>query len=80
MAMSKQNLTLSLDKEIIRRAKVLAAKRSVSVSHLVGEEISRLVEDTEAYERAHRLALNELNKGFRSGGYVPVRRDELHER
>ena len=80
MADRKQNLTLHLDKEIIQRAKILAAKRSVSVSHLVADEITRLVDDADAYEQAHRSAVNELSKGFRSGGYEPVPREELHER
>lgn len=80
MAVSKQNLTLSLDKEIIRRARILASKRSVSVSHLVAEELTRLVEEAESYEQAHRLALAELSKGFCSGGYKPVLRNEMHER
>ncbi len=80
MSTTKQNLTLSLDKEIIRRAKILAAERSVSVSHLVADEITRMVEDSQAYEQAQRYALGELNKGFHSGGYRPVPREELHER
>lgn len=80
MTTDKQNLTVSLDKGIIRRAKILAAKRSVSVSHLVADEITRMVEDAEAYEQAHRSALNELSRGFRSGGYDPVSREKLHER
>jgi hypothetical protein len=77
---NKQNLTLSLDKETIRRAKILAAERCVSVSRLIAEEITRLVEEADAYRRAHRSALEELAKGFRSGGYKPVPREELHER
>jgi hypothetical protein len=80
MSTTKQNLTLSLDKEIIRRAKILAAERSVSVSHLVAHEITRIVEGADGYERAQRYALDELSKGFRSGGYKPVAREELHER
>ena len=80
MTAEKQNLTLSLDKETIRRAKILAAERFVSVSRLVAEELARLVHDEEAYQQAHRSALDELRKGFRSGGYKPVARDELHER
>lgn len=80
MTINKQNLTVSLDKEIIRRAKVLAAQRSLSVSRLVADEITRLVEDAEAYEQAHRVAIAELRRGFSSGGYDPVSREELHGR
>jgi hypothetical protein len=61
----KQNLTLSLDKDVVRHAKILAAMRSVSVSQLVAEKLTRLVRDAGAYEQAHRQALTELAKGFR---------------
>ena len=80
MAVNKQNLTLSLDKETIRRARILAAQRSMSVSHLVASELTRLVDDADAYEQAQRSALDELRKGFHSGGYQRISRDELHAR
>ena len=80
MAVNKQNLTLSLDKETIRRARILAAEHSMSVSHLVASELTRLVDDADAYDNAQRRALEELRTGFRSGGYQGISRDELHER
>jgi hypothetical protein len=55
MSTTKLNLTLSLDKEIIRRAKILAAQRSVLVSRVAADEITRLVEDEGAYEYASAM-------------------------
>jgi predicted transcriptional regulator len=76
---SKQNLTIQLDKEIIRKAKVLAAKRGTSVSGLVAEQIQESIETEDAYESARRAALDLLKRGFHLGGGRPDR-DALHER
>ncbi|MFW6055430.1 MAG: DUF6364 family protein [Thermodesulfobacteriota bacterium] len=75
----KQNITLSLDKRLIQQAKILAAKRSTSVSGLLSDELIRIIQESESYERAKRAALADLENGFALGG-KPVGREELHER
>ncbi len=77
---SKQNLTLSLSRQTIRKAKILAARRAISISALVAEQIEILVGEEEAYERAERKALTLLEQGFHLGGVIRASRDELHER
>jgi hypothetical protein len=76
-----QNLTVSLEPDTIRRAKILAARRSTSVSRLVADEIERLVREDEAYEQARVEALAELESvpDLGSGGRLPTRA-ELHDR
>lgn len=76
----KQNLTLSLDKATLRKAKVLAAKQGTSISRLLAEQIEFLVGEEEHYERIARQALALLNQGFHMGGVIQATRDELHER
>lgn len=76
----KHNLTVSLERTVIRKAKLLAARESTSISELVARQIESLVDKDEQYERAKRHALALLEKGFHLGGKVRVRRDELHER
>lgn len=76
---SKQNLTVQLDREVIRRAKVLAAKRGTSVGALVAAQILESVEAEDAYESARRQALEWLERGFHLGGGRPDR-EALHER
>ncbi|HSK47450.1 MAG TPA: DUF6364 family protein, partial [Coriobacteriia bacterium] len=39
----QRNITLTLDDDLVRKAKVLAARRNRSVSALLREELSRLV-------------------------------------
>ena len=77
---AKQNLTVQLDREVVRRAKILAAQRGTSVSGLVASSIARMVDEEEGYEVAQRRALAFLEKGFRLGGRVHATREELHER
>jgi hypothetical protein len=76
----KQNVTISLDREIIRKAKVVAARRSTSISGLLAQQIEILVGEEEAYELAHRQAIALLEQGFHLGGAKLASRDELHER
>ena len=76
----KQNLTISLDRQTIRKAKIVAAKRSTSISGLLARQIEILVGEEEAYERAERQAMTLLDQGFHLGGVIRVGRDELHER
>jgi len=70
-----RNLTVRLEGGTIRKAKVLAAKRSTSVSRLVADEIDRIVREDEAYEQARIEALADLESGFDlgSGGSIPPR-------
>src|SRR5258708_28928549 len=76
----KQNVTISLDRKTIQKAKVFAARRSTSISGLLARQIEVLVGEEEAYERAERQARTLLDHGFHLGGLIPVGRDEVHER
>ena len=78
--MPKQNITLSLEKDLIRQARQLSARKSTAVSKLLSEELERLVRNHEQYERAKRRALAALKKGFHMGGTIAVTRDQLHDR
>ncbi|MGC2293909.1 MAG: DUF6364 family protein [Candidatus Acidiferrales bacterium] len=77
---AKQNLTVSLDRETIQKAKIVAARRSTSISGLVATQIEILVGEEEAYERAERQALHLLDQCFHLGGIIRASREELHER
>ena len=76
----KQNLTISLDRKAIQKAKIIAARRSTSISGLLAHQIELLIGEEEAYERAERQAMTLLDQGFHLGGVIRVSRDELHER
>lgn len=76
----KQNLTISLDRKIIQKAKIFAARHSTSISGFLAHQIEVLVGEEEAYERAEQQAMTLLDQGFRLGGVIRVARDDLHER
>jgi predicted transcriptional regulator len=75
-----QNLTVRLDRDLIRKAKVIAAQRGTSVSELVARTIAAIVADEESYAAAEGEAIAFLERGFHLGRRKRVSRDELHER
>ena len=75
----RQNLTVSLDKQLVQKLRVIAAERSTSISGLLSDELRRLVERAEQYDNAKRRALKSLETGLHLGG-KPATRDELHDR
>jgi hypothetical protein len=77
---AKQNVTVSLERGTIRKAKIVAARRGTSISGLLARQIELLVGEDEAYERAERQAVELMEHGFHLGGVVRVGRESLHER
>jgi hypothetical protein len=77
---TQQNLTIRLDRRTLRKAKLLAARRNLSMSRLVALYIEALVGEDEAYERAHRQALALLDEGFHLGGQIKATRGHWHAR
>lgn len=73
--MSRRNLTLQLDEELIRRAKVLAARRGTSVSGILGERYplsfwdALIVAAAEAVG-AERLVSEDFQPGLRIEGVL----------
>jgi hypothetical protein len=77
--MAKTNLTVQLEEEVVRRARIVAARRGTSVSQLVARELTDLVEEDARYEDARRRAAQLLETAAPRGGRSWTR-DELHER
>ena len=77
--MARRNLTVQLDEDMIRLAKILAAKRGTSVSGLVAHELQELVAQDARYEEARRRVIEIMAESAPRGGRT-WRRDELHER
>jgi hypothetical protein len=77
--MAKANLTIQLDVDVIRRAKIVAARRGTSVSALVARELDGLVEQDARHEAA-RIRAEELMGSAAARGGRTWRRDELHDR
>ena len=52
----KQNVTIRLDRATIEKAKIIAARRSISLSELVARRIELIFGEEESYENAERKA------------------------
>lgn len=78
--MARRNVTIQLDEEIIRRARMLAAQRDSSISRLLAEQVEVLVQADATFQAAHREAAALLDHGFELGITALPGRDELHAR
>lgn len=79
VVMAKRNLTIQLDDAVIRHARVAAARRGLSLSSLVAQQLTELAEADERYEQARAVALDAL-AGAAGGGSPAWRREELYDR
>jgi hypothetical protein len=75
-----RNITLALDEETLREARVLAAERGLSVSAFLRKELAGIVERQRGYTRARDSAVRRLKRGQSLGGGKLPSRDELHDR
>jgi hypothetical protein len=76
----KTNVTLKLDTDLLREARVIAAEEGRSVSALLTERLESIVRERKAFDKARRRALARLREGLDLQWRPPKSRDELHER
>jgi hypothetical protein len=79
VGMARANLTLQMDSEVIRRARIVAAKRGTSVSALAASRLQAMVDEDDRIELARMRAEAILAKASGRGGRGWTR-DDLHER
>jgi hypothetical protein len=75
----KRNITVQLDEEVIRDAKVLAAKRGTSVSALVTQQITKMTAAERRYDEAKARALAAMDDAIERGNRTWTRED-LYDR
>jgi predicted transcriptional regulator len=80
--MEKQNVTLSLPKTLLKKAKILAAGSNKSLSKLLSESIEEKVQLANGYKKAKERQLKILKNGFDLGtkGRIKITKEEIHER
>jgi len=76
----KTNVTLKLDADLLKEARVVAAEEGRSMSALLTDRLEAMVRDRKAFDKARRRALARLRQGFDLRWTPPKSRDELHER
>ena len=77
--MAKSNVTLKLDADLLREARVLAAEEGTSLSGLLTERLESMIRERKAFDKARR-ALARLHEGLELQWTAPASRDELYER
>jgi hypothetical protein len=76
----KTNITLKLDADLLREARILAAEEDTSISALLAARLEQIVRERKAYHRARKRALARLRQGLDLQWTPPLSRAELHER
>jgi hypothetical protein len=76
----KQNITLAIDKQLLKRARAIAAQRGSSVSAMLADELRTMVERETAYERAMAGALEMFESGLALGCAATWNREDLYDR
>ncbi len=75
-----KNITITLDADTARRARVRAAERNMSVSRYVGELLRKDIRESGEYEEAmKRYFSSKLVLALQPGERLPTR-EELHDR
>jgi len=76
----KANITLKLDRALLREIRILAAEKDTSISALIAEQFSEILRDRKGQEAAKQRVLARMRKGYNLGFTPPRSRDELYER
>jgi hypothetical protein len=76
----KTNITLKLDADLLREARVVAAEAGRSMSALLTDQLEAIVRERKSFDKARRRALARLREGLDLQWTPPGSRDELHER
>ncbi len=76
----KQNITLSFEKELIKKGKIVAARKDISVSKMMANLLRDIVYQHDRYEASKRSALEMMKRGLHLGGRINWKREDLYDR
>ena len=75
-----KNVTITLEDEVLRWAKVWAASHDTSVSRMLGEELRRKMLSEKQYERARKRFQSKTPQPLKPAGTPYPSRESLYER
>ena len=76
----KANITLKIETNLLKEARILAAEEGTSISALLATRLEQAVRERTKYHQARQRAVARLRTGFDLHWTPPRSRDELHER
>ena len=75
-----KNVTITMDEEVARWARIQAAERNTSVSRLLGELLKEKMQEEKDYRLAMEQFLAQKPQVLRKAGTSLPKREELHDR
>ncbi|MFN2568684.1 MAG: CopG family transcriptional regulator [Candidatus Dormibacteria bacterium] len=80
--MSTRNVTVTLPSALLKKVKIVAARRDTSISALLLSSLEEIVDRDDDAGGARRRLMARANQGFDlgTGGRPVAARDALHER
>jgi len=77
-----KNVTISLREPLLRKFRVYAAERNMSMTQLRTEAIRRMIDEDGEMERAKRCLMDRIRNAPDRGthGVITWTRDEIHDR
>ena len=80
--MEKQNITLSLPREILKKGKMVVAQKGISFNELVRELLQMTAENEEEYRTSAERQIRQIGKKIELGtkGKISWKRDQLYQR
>ena len=80
--MDRKNVTLSLPKLLLKKAKMMAASEDKSLSEFLKESLEKKVKEATGYKRAKRRQSKLIKEGIDLGtkGKIIIKREETHAR
>jgi hypothetical protein len=76
---AKHNITVAIERGLLKKARAVAARRGKSVSALLSEELRALINEDAQYAAARKRAFALFSMPMALGG-IPLGREALHER
>jgi hypothetical protein len=76
----KKNLTLSLDEDLLHKARIVCQKRKTTLTKYVRSQLEELVHHDEEYHEAMKRMMELMKKRPIRVGKKTWTREELHER
>jgi hypothetical protein len=80
MTTARRNVTITLDEETARWARIEAARQDTSVSRLLGDILRERMEGRDAYTVARERYFSQEPRIHRRADQLLPTRDELHDR
>ena len=76
---AKHNITVAIEPGLLKKARTVAARRGLSVSALLADELRELVGEDARYTAARKRAISLFATPLALGG-TPLAREVTHER